>query len=322
MSGDTQDRKLSRNAPCSCGSGRKYKHCCGHPSRRLKPTQPHYFTVEIPPATEIYYLDTCCWSPLAESESARIGVTKFFKAEKRVLALSVFTAFELTRAPKPIVDNVDNLLFSLRQHIHFAAIYDQVIESELASFPRLWRMRWLPLEAVVDYDAANMLEIFASHPLFKASRDEHYEFGLKRFMSLEELKPNFPPLHGPEYTLEDADHFAYATTLDYLSRQFPDFLRENKRYFRKYLSRATFSMLSLRIRSLFLFLKYYVHGQSPGPSDFFDFAQISYAPYCTVFVTERNASNVLRRIKTAGLMLENTDILHVSEFIERMEKYA
>ncbi len=25
----TQNRKISRNAPCPCGSGRKYKHCCG-----------------------------------------------------------------------------------------------------------------------------------------------------------------------------------------------------------------------------------------------------------------------------------------------------
>ncbi len=32
--------KVGRNAPCPCGSGKKYKHCClnktGAPSRRMK----------------------------------------------------------------------------------------------------------------------------------------------------------------------------------------------------------------------------------------------------------------------------------------------
>ena len=23
------DKKIGRNAPCPCGSGKKYKHCCG-----------------------------------------------------------------------------------------------------------------------------------------------------------------------------------------------------------------------------------------------------------------------------------------------------
>jgi SWIM/SEC-C metal-binding protein len=24
------EKKIGRNEPCSCGSGKKYKHCCGH----------------------------------------------------------------------------------------------------------------------------------------------------------------------------------------------------------------------------------------------------------------------------------------------------
>lgn len=65
-----------------------------------------------------------------------------------------------------------------------------------------------------------------------------------------------------------------------------------------------------------------LHRQSPNESDFLDFAQISYAPYCDVFVTERNASDVLRRIKNGGLMLGDTDILYVSEFVNQMKQYS
>jgi hypothetical protein len=28
-----EDEKVGRNDPCPCGSGRKYKHCCGHPGK-------------------------------------------------------------------------------------------------------------------------------------------------------------------------------------------------------------------------------------------------------------------------------------------------
>jgi CxxC motif-containing protein (DUF1111 family) len=33
---------IARNQPCSCGSGRKYKHCCGAPSRQpeIDPADP------------------------------------------------------------------------------------------------------------------------------------------------------------------------------------------------------------------------------------------------------------------------------------------
>jgi preprotein translocase subunit SecA len=26
---ETKDKKIGRNDPCSCGSGKKYKKCCG-----------------------------------------------------------------------------------------------------------------------------------------------------------------------------------------------------------------------------------------------------------------------------------------------------
>lgn len=31
--------KLGRNDPCHCGSGKKYKHCCSHPTKNNKLAQ-------------------------------------------------------------------------------------------------------------------------------------------------------------------------------------------------------------------------------------------------------------------------------------------
>lgn len=39
--------RTPRNAPCPCGSGRKYKYCCGRPSEGLDPIQKFGVTVVI-----------------------------------------------------------------------------------------------------------------------------------------------------------------------------------------------------------------------------------------------------------------------------------
>jgi hypothetical protein len=87
--------------------------------------------------------------------------------------------------------------------------------NEMASFPNVWRMRWLPLEQIIGGEDLEILQTFADNPQFAASRDDHYQFGLDNFMGLERLKENFPPLHGDEWMVEDANAFAWGTAMDY-----------------------------------------------------------------------------------------------------------
>lgn len=277
--------------------------------------------VHLPLNTRIYYLDTCVWSALAESEAAQAGSMSYFQSSGRAVALSYISLFELSRAPK-IFPGGDSLFLQLRHQVYVPCLYDRVIESELKSFPKTWKMRWLPLSLLIDESSPRILKPLANNPDFVKSRDEHYQFGLEHFMSLEQLKENFPPLHGDEYVVDDASCFAWGTAMDYLGQHFPDFLKSNWGFIRKRGFDSLDSLLSLRIRSLFLFFKYYLHGQSPGKSDFLDLAHVLYAPYCSVFVTERNACNVLNRIKSNGLMLCDTENLHVSDFLAKMSRVS
>jgi len=270
--------------------------------------------IEIPSSARTYYLDTCVWGALIKSDAAKAKFISYFKSNDRVAALSYFTLFELSRAPK-VFAGCDPLFLQMRYNVWIPCLYDQVVESELKSYPDTWKMRWLPVSMLVDESNPNLLSKLASDPGFTKSRDDHYQFGLDHFMSLEQLKENFPSQSGESYTPADADFFAWCNTVDYLGRHFIWFLGP----FRDEASRLEVdSLLSLRIRSLFLFYKYYIHGQSPGKSDFMDFAHVSYAPYCDAFVTERNACNVLNRIKNSRLMLSNTQILHISDFLEEI----
>jgi len=282
-----------------------------------EPLMPSF--VELPLQTRIYYLDTCVWSDLTESDVAQAGSLSYFQSSGRAVALSHFSLLELSRASK-IFPGSDSLFSRLRQQIYIPFLYDQVIESELKSFPKTWRMRWFPLSLLIDESNPRVLQALANNPHFVKSREELYQFGLDHFMSLEQLKENFIPLHGDEYTVEDASYFAWGAMVDYLERHFPNFLKSNRRFIRKRGVDSLDSLLFLRIRFLFLFFKYYLHGQSPRISDFLDLAHVSYAPYCSVFVTERNVCNVLNRIKSNGLMLSDTEILHVSDFLAKMSK--
>ena len=205
---------------------------------------------------------------------------------------------------------------------YIPSLYDQIIDSELGSFPRTWRMRWLPLTRLIDSDNLAILKKLSNSGQFVNSRDDHYQFGLERFMKLEELMDNFPPLHGDQYTVGDASFFAWGTSMDYLNRHFPHFLKSQQNYIKKHEIKSLDSLLSLRIRSLFVFYKYYLHGQSPGPSDFMDFAHVSYAPYCDVFVTERNVSNVLNHIKSTRNILKETKILHLNDLLRDITHFS
>lgn len=51
-----------------------------------------------------------------------------------------------------------------------------------------------------------------------------------------------------------------------------------------------------------------------------DFAAVSYAPYVDTYVTERDVMNVLRHIKSSGLMLSDTDVVHVTNFIRGLSR--
>jgi len=270
--------------------------------------------IELPSSKRVYYLDTCVWGTLIKSDVTKANFISYFQSNDYVAALSYFTLFEVSRAPKTF-DDYDPLLFDMKYNVWIPCLYDQVIESELKSYPNRWKMRWLPVSMLVDESSPSLLSKLASDPRFTKSRDEHYQFGLDHFMGLEQFKENYPPQNGEDYTPDDAEFFAWCNAVDYLGRHFIEFLRPFKD---DASSLKADRLLSLHIRSLFLFYKYYIHGQSPGESDFLDFAHVSYAPYCGVYVTERNTCNVLRRIKNSGVMLSSTRVLHISDFLEEI----
>ncbi len=62
-----------------------------------------------------------------------------------------------------------------------------------------------------------------------------------------------------------------------------------------------------------------IHRQIPNKSDFLDFAHISYVPYFNTYVTENNASNVLRHIKSTGLSFSDTQVMDLPQFIKEIQ---
>lgn len=268
---------------------------------------------------EIFYLDTCVWGTVIKSEKQLRDFAAFFQEKDRMAAVSIFGLFELSRSGD--LTRVFSELFSkVQDRVVITSLYDDVVEGELSSFPNVWQMRWMPINLLFDeHNPEPFLKLF-EHAGFSSNRDAHYQFGLDRFMNLEEFKSNFPPLHGKIYTPDDVPYFSWAVGIDYFFRHFPQFARKNWPIIETKDIFAFDSVLSVTMRSWFLFYKYYLHEQTPNESDFFDFAHVSYAPYCSVYVTERNVCNVLNRIKKSGNLLKTTAIMHVSDFVRKIER--
>ena len=294
----------------------------GHPLRlRFEALEPEgrvlvlEMFIELPSTLTVYYLDTCVWSKIATSEELHNAFSKYFGSNNRIAVLSYFTLFELSRAPQRVRDAHDHLWFENRHLIWIPLFNDQLIESELREYPNMCSVLWLPVSALTDTNSQSLLKALMRRDDFIKSRDEHLQFGYDEFMNLEQLKKNFSPPNGPEYTSEDAELFAWANVISYLTRHFRVFLKP----FRGHLQEFKADRLpSIYMRSLYVFYKYYLHGQSPNRSDFLDYAQVAYAPYSDVYVTERNALNVLARIKKSGAALAKTQLIHLSDFTKQL----
>jgi hypothetical protein len=312
------DKQPGRNDPCPCGSGLKYKKCCmrRRASRQFADHLP-LFTV-LPPEITTYYLDTCVWSEVFRSRETCRRLIESFRSRRCIAGISLYGLLELSRAPA-LVESGNYVFREMCSETAIPYLFDDLVEEEMRAFPRRCEMHWLSLNRLIDEKNPSFLETIANDQRMLDVRDQHRQFGRDYFMNLEDMKGNFPPLHGDDYTVEDAPHFAFGVLVEYLGRHFPAFLKSVWPAARRFVKRNEkpfdFGRLqSVYIRTLLIFFKYYLHGQSPQESDFFDFAHVAYAPYCDVFVTERNVCNVLNHIKSSGLMLADVEIVHITDF--------
>ena len=103
--------------------------------------------VELPSSTTVYYLDTCVWSALVKSDLTQTSFRSYFQLNDYVAALSSYTLFELSRAPR-LFDDYDALFFDMKHSVWIPSLYDQTLECELENYPNKWRMRWLPVSTL------------------------------------------------------------------------------------------------------------------------------------------------------------------------------
>lgn len=303
-------QQLGRNDLCSCGSGKKYKHCCGNSYNRLLSA----FSF-VPKTTKVYYLDTCVWSEIVSSPTYRASFLEYFDGTNRLAALSDYGLYELSRRSSNNMTKQDVFFREAKERIIIPTIFDMIIEGELNCFPKKWHMKWLPLSFLINETSTSLLAELSRNAKFLMTRQKLLRFSFERFMKLEQLKVNFPPLYGESYTIEEAQRFVWAMSHDYLRRHFIDWYRRRKNYTLSLDIHIFDPLYSIQTQTFFIFYKYYLHGQSPNESDLIDFAQIAYVPYSQAFVTEKNVAATLNHVKKNEHILKNTQIVHFPDFL-------
>jgi len=268
--------------------------------------------ISLPASTKTWFLDTCVWSEIVESESNINNFNLHFKNNNYLAGLTAYTLFELSWV-RALHQKIDNLFFNMRHSIWIALHHDELMDSELKNYPSKTVMKWMPLSALSDQDKQvnNLLTKISENPIFTNKREEFLKFGNEKFMVLEKLKSGFPTSDNGKYTTDQAYNFSLLNGIQYFLKYEPDFLRSIG--IRKFLPESVPTQFA---RSLLLFYKYYIHEQSPTKSDFFDFAHISYLPYVDYYIAEKNISNVINHIKTTGPYFNEVQIMNVSQFVK------
>lgn len=262
-----------------------------------------------------YLLDTNVWSAIASSTEAVSAFLPWLQENNAIAGLSIFTIFELSRASQKHKD-FDRLLRTAASRIYIPLIYDELSDLEMSSYPNDIELLWNPITAYSNHDKGLIISKISQDPRFIDKRQDFLEFGFTNFMNLESLKSNFPLSDdNGKFSVDSAETFAWANTLGYLVRDFPEYLlKANVRSF------DTTKLKSIYLRGLFLYFKYYIHGQAPNKSDFMDFANLSYLPYIDVYATERNVLNTLSRIKARNSQLLKCDLVHIRGFVDMVVK--
>lgn len=265
-------------------------------------------------AAKTYLLDTNVWSGLSSSPESINKFSYWLLENDAIAGLSMFTIFELSKATN-ILAGLDRLISAAAPRIYIPLLYDELADLEMMNYPHHVELLWNPITNFKESDEINFLSELSSDSRVIEKRNEYLNFGYEKFMRLEEFKENFPLDEDGKFVDKHAELFAWANTLDYLLRYFPNILIPYKNDLKSF---DPSRLRSIYLRSIFLYFKYYVHGQRPGKSDFLDFAQISYLPYIDVYVTERNVMNVLEHIKATGIDIVPCDFIHVRNFHENI----
>jgi len=265
---------------------------------------------------QTYLLDTNVWSSLASSSQAQNAFLPWLQKNNAIAALSMFTIFELSRAEN-LHKDFDRLLTAAAQRIYIPLLYDELSDLEMSSYPNEVELLWRPITDFSKHNEVMFISTISKDPRFIQKRQEFLDFGYTKFMNLEFLKNNFPLDDNGKFSVDNAETFAWANSLNYLLRYFPQYLLPFKGNLKAF---DTSNLKSLYIRSIFLYFKYYVHGQSPNKSDFMDFAHLSYLPYVDAYVTERNVLNVLSHMKANDNGFLKCELIHVREFVDMVKQ--
>jgi hypothetical protein len=272
--------------------------------------------IEMPQGIQTWFLDTCVWSEIISSKQNLENFISYFQKNNYFAGLTLYTIFELSRA-KYILKDLDYLFIQMKHNIWIPLFNDDLFDYELRNYPIKPKMRWMTIMGLVENDGIpiNLLQKIITFSGFIDSRNDHLQFGKSRFMSLEEFKKNFPPSENSNYSTDQAYAFSRFNAISYFLSNERNVLE--KIGVRDFLPEGIPSQFA---RSLFLFYKYYVHGQSPVESDFLDFTHISYTPYFNVYVTEKNVSNVLNHIKSEGIYFKDLKVIKLTQFMELITK--
>lgn len=225
------------------------------------------------------------------------------------IAISGVQLIELHAADK-LHDQIAQ--FFIEQDVDLLYKADRLLEMETEAHPSFVTSR-ITSGSFSTYQSQDADPLAALSKLLGASelgreRDEMLGYAEQAPDYLRDRKENFPPNEDGKYGKNQANLYAEGVMAFQLANRAPDFMLRFKDRFSE-LNTQVF--LSLRTPPLVSFYKYYLGDRKPKLSDLADLTHLTYAPYCSIYVTERDLCNVLRQVKRGSNLFEGTQIENI-----------
>lgn len=254
-------------------------------------------------------MDTNIFSEIAKNPDLSDSFSSFLTKNSLKVAVSGVQLIELHEAHR-IHEQISKLFIELDVELLLNA--DQLLELEVNSHPSYMTRpvsigSFSSFRSGGDNPEAGLAKLLGASKI-KAERDEMSRYANQMSDLLRDRKTNFPPNKDGTYGSNQAELFAEGVIALQLADRAPNFMLRYENCVSKLQTKV---LQSLWLAPLVSFYKYYLSDRAPKPSDLPDLAHLIYAPYCSVYVTERDICSILGQIKRRIDILEYTSIENI-----------
>lgn len=256
----------------------------------------------------LIYLDTNVFSLISENSTIKKNFIKWISDEKLNVIISVTTISELFAKEQKF--ELFNTLINNKINFIFLGSYSRISTLEIQKYPNNVNIMELSLNNIVDNILQGRKFDFSElkkSAKFVSSVQKQKSVANSNFRQIiEKWKQLFPPDLTAKYSKQEQSKL-----MKMIERNVKSDIKQKHK-----IDNISLDKFKTRMIINKALMKKYLFNipRKFDPNDFADIMHIAYSPYTKYFITEKNNFDVLDQIKKETNLLNNTEVIKISDF--------